>query len=355
MKKLLIVLLALMIVGVFAVAQDAPAASISVGAWGRGWINVSQTVLLPDGTASDAGVTAGPSWGGYGNRVGVSFNGSSENFGFFWNPGVDGTTMNPVCDQAKIWAKINPMIMVEIGKIQGDVLRGKLDDYGDILGMNGKDNIFARFYPNQGILLDITPMDGVYIGAALDAGSAGVLAEDAYKAIQVGFGYVIPEIGHLRAQYLGEGGAKAKADSAGMQVAFAYTGTESLLVDAGFTYWMESMYQMTAVVAASYSKDAFSTYDRIDANFGGDDGVLNAQVALQVGYVIQGPFALGAEVLFKGMSAVDADLDAKTVDIYPFVKLGYSNGYLKVGFDATVGLDDQDMVYAVPVQLEYWF
>jgi hypothetical protein len=351
MKKLLIVLLALTVVGGFVVAQDAPAASLSVGAWGRGWINVVQS----DGI--DTTVGAGPSWGAYGNRVGVSFNGSSENMGFSWNPGVDGTTMNAVCDQAKIFVKIGPMVKVEIGKIQGDVLRGKLDDYGDITGIKGKDNIFARFYPNQGLLLNITPMDGLYFGASMDTGdgTVDVSAEDAYKAIQIGAGYVIPEIGHLRAQYLGEGGTKAKADSAGMQVAFAYTGMEGLLVDAGFTYWLESAYQMTFAVGASYSKDAFSTYDRVDVNFGGDDGVLNLEAAAQVFYAVATPLSVGVEAVFRGMDATDSALDLKTVDIYPQVKLGYGNGYIKIGFDAQVGLDGQDMAYALPVQLEYSF
>jgi len=349
MKKLLIVLLALTIVGVFAVAEDAPA-SISIGGWGRMWFNV----IASDGV--DQFVSAGPGWAGNGGRVGVGFNGNSANMGFNWNPGVSNSGMTAVCDQAKIWAQINPMIKVEVGQIQGDVLRGKLDDFGDILPTQGKDNIFARFYPNNGLLLNITPMDGVYIGASVDATAAGgALAEDAYKAIQIGFGYVIPNIGHLRAQYLGEGGSKAKADSSGMQVAFAYTGMEGLLVDAGFTYWMESIYQMTFAVGASYSKDALSTYDRVDVNFAGDDQVLNLSAQAQVFYALAAPLSVGVEVAFAGMSNVDADLDMKTVDVYPIAKLGYSNGYLKVGFDAKIGLDDQDMAYAVPVQLEYWF
>jgi len=349
MKKLLIVLLALTIVGVFAVAEDAPA-SVSIGAWGRMWFNV----VASDGT--DSFVSAGPGWANDGGRVSVEFKGNSANMGFDWNPGVSNSQMTAVCDQAKIWAKISPMLTVQVGQIQGDVLRGKLDDFGDILPTSGKDNIFARFYPNNGILIDITPMDGVYLGASIDATSAGgAFAKDAYKAIQIGGGYVIPNIGHLRAQYLGEGGSKAKADSAGMQVAFAYTGMEGLLVDSGFTYWMESIYQMTAVVAASYSKDALSTYDRVDVNFSGDDQVLNLTAQGQVFYTVAAPLAVGVEACFSGMSNVDSALDAKVVDIYPIAKLGYSNGYIKVGFDAKVGLDGQDMAYALPVQLEYWF
>jgi len=148
MKKLLIVLLALTIVGVFAVAEDAPA-SISVGGWGRMWFNV----IASDGI--DQFVSAGPGWAGNGGRVSVGFNGNSANMGFNWNPGVSNSGMTAVCDQAKIWAQINPMIKVEVGQIQGDVLRGKLDDFGDILPTQGKDNIFARFNPDNGILLDI--------------------------------------------------------------------------------------------------------------------------------------------------------------------------------------------------------
>jgi hypothetical protein len=382
MKKLFVVLLALAVIGVFAFAQDAPAAKLSVGGWGRMWFNAVQSVNLPgyatgafgtaDGkAASDLGVTAGPGWANNGARVSVSFSGSSENMGFDWNPGVSNNQMTAVCDQAKIWAKISPMLTVQVGKIQGDVLRGKLDDFGDILPVGGKDNIFTRFNPSTGILLDVRPIDGVYLGASIDAG-AGTKATDAYKAIQIGAGYTIADIGLIRAQYIGKGGPKAYGTDAAIQAAFAYTGMAGLTVDAGATIPTNSDSQMRVSAGASYSAGPLSTYERADVEFGGPSGaVLNFMAAGQVFYTVADPLSVGVEVAFSGMgdgfTVTDYKNAAGTIigsgiakdnryfDIYPVVKLGYSNGYIKVGFDASVGLDGQDLKYALPIQLEYWF
>jgi hypothetical protein len=401
MKKLFVVLLALAVIGVFVFAQDAPAAKLSVGGWGRGWFNVYQVQLKPAVSpalvatkADDPSVGAGPGWAGNGPRVSVSFDGSSENVGFDWNPGVSNSAMTAVCDQAKIWVKINPMFKVEIGHIQGDVLRGKLDDFGDILGVSGKDNIFQRFNPSNGILLDVTPIDGVYIGAALDAtanlydsttfvASTSSFTKDVYKAIQIGAGYTIPNLGMIRAQYVGEGAGTALqlknsfdstdkhvyGQSGYFQAAFAYTGIAGLLIDAGVRIPSKvDVAQMLAAVGVSYTMDALSVYGRIDAKFGGNapttsltaGNQLNLSVAAQAYYTVAAPLSVGVETLYTGMSAyakadLGVDPNARTVDIYPVVKLGYSNGYLKIGFDAKVGLDSQDLTYAVPIQVEYSF
>jgi len=143
-----------------------------------------------------------------------------------------------------------------------------------------------------------------------------------------------------------------------IQAAFAYTGMEGLLVDAGFRMPTNADYQMLFDVAANYSKDALSVTVRENTYFGGDSDVyvLIYTSSAQVVYSLQAPLAVGAEFAFNGMSAYDIDdSDERILDIYPFVKLGYSNGYLKVGFDAKVGLDNAPLTYQLPVLLEYWF
>jgi hypothetical protein len=414
MKKLLIVLLALTVVGIFVVAEDAPAASLSVGAWGRYWFSPVATVAEPDPEgdpgdlrASTPFVTTGPDWGGKG-RVGVSFNGNSENVGFSWNPGMSGANFTAVCDQAKIWVKINPMIKLQVGQVQGDTLRGKFGDFGDMLPVSGEDVIFARFFPKAGLLVDITPMEGLYIGVALDSntpsfnwdissdtslsdladkaddyadwGTDGIPYAEYLKAIQIGAGYTIPNIGLARVQYIGAGGPMAATLSADdlaqfvtgvtlpagtvvaatgyIQAAFAYTGMEGLLVDVGFRMPTDPDFQMLMAAAARYSKDALSATVRGDASFGGDSDmyVVNYTAAAQVVYSLEAPLAVGAEIAFAGMSKYDIDdSDARTVDIYPFAKLGYSNGKLQVGFDAKMGLDDQPLTYQIPILFEYSF
>lgn len=368
MKKLFVVLLVLAVVGTVVFAEDA---KLSVGGWGRMWFNA----VSSDG--SDQYVSSGPGWAN-GCRVGVNFSGTSDNIGFNLNLDNNGgllgsdfskvagtpdpvtgtikitgyTISNMVGDQAKIWAVINPMIKVQVGKIQGDVLRGKLDDFGDILPVSGKDSIFQRFYPKSGLLLDLTPVEGAYIGAAVDAGSGGaaVKLSDAYKSIQIGGGYTIANVGMARVQYIG-----SAVDKGGViNAAFAYTGMEGLTADVGFKYPLDSDVQMHYAVAASYGKDALSVYGRLDGNFAGASGMdFNTSAALQAMYTVAAPISAGVEVAFAGMDA--AGSKTKTLDIYPLVKFSYGQGYLKVGFDYKAGLDSQDAQYNLPIQLEYWF
>jgi len=348
MKKLLVVLLALAVLGMAVSAE----AKLSVGAWGRGWFSP----IGSDGT--DQIVQAGPSWGGGAARVGVSFNGSSDNVGFSWNPGVDGKSMNAVCDQAKIFAKLNDMVTVQVGVIQGDVLRGKIGDFGDVCPSGGgEDDIFARFNPT-GLLLDLTPAPGIYLGAALGVPSTN-LVSDEFKAIQVGAGYTIEGMGMIRAQYIGTATSGAKGT---INAAFAFTGAEGVLVDAGVKYNLDSNIPIGVNVAAKYNKDALGIYVRVGANVAGDSAVY--QLALKGGlglyYTVAAPASVGVEVGYTGKcnTKVIPTTDTtnyESMDLFPQVKLGYSNGYLKVGFDAQVGLNSQKMNYKLPIQLEYWF
>jgi hypothetical protein len=353
MKKLFVVLLALAVIGTLVSAEDA---KLSVGAWGRMWmapIASNGTDQIVQGAATSWDYTSG-------GRVGVSFNGSSDNIGFAWNPGVNGSNMTAVCDVAKIFAKISPMLTVQIGRAQGDVLRGKIGNFGDLLPMSDEDAIFTRFFPQAGLLLDITPIDGVYLGASIDAPSGGTaLAKDAYKAIQIGAGYTITDIGMVRAQYVGPGGPKNADKDAYYQAAFAYTGMAGLTADAGVTLYGNSDYPILIAAGAKYSADALGVVARVGANVGGksDTYVFSFKGSAQLSYTVADPLAVGVEAAFAGMSPVKPSLqkDARTVDVFPFVQLNYSNGYLKVGFDATVGLDGQDLQYKLPIQLQYSF
>jgi hypothetical protein len=362
MKKLLIVLLALSVLGIFAVAQDAPAASLSVGAWGRGYYYP----YANDGV-NDAFVAAGPSWGsGYGARVGVSFTGTSENVGFAWNPGVDGSTMNPVCDNALIWVKLNPMVKVVIGMAQEDALRGKLGDFGDALGQAGNDAIFQRFYPKAGMILELTPAEGLFIAAALDSSTVLVKADagppvvvevdsdlvsDVYKAIQIGAGYTIANVGLARFQYIG---TAVTGDKGMIQAAFNYTGMAGLGLDVGVTYPLNSDTQTWVALGARYSMDALSLALQSKNSFMGKSGdKFCTQTMAQVEYLVAAPYAVGADAGINGMTPAGAK---GSFDVMPYVKAGFDKGFLKVGFAYMAGLDTGAKAkYAIPVELQYGF
>jgi len=360
MKKLVSVLFALLLVGSFAFAADP---GISFGGWGRMIFNATQ-----GGDSFDDNTTSmGPSWAS-GGRVKFSVAGNSDNAGFLTEIGTNGDGKAFVTDNAKIWIKINDMVKFQAGRIKQDVLRGKI---GDDAFFGNPDAVFQRFYPKAGLLVDLTPAEGVYLGAAIDAASGlkdkdgnpiyARTTEDAFKTIQVGGGYKIANLGHIRAQYIGGLDDAAKYINA----AFAYTAMEGLVVDAGVKFQTEAdAAQHTVQVDTSYSKDALSAIVRVGASFG--TGTASATVggttvtatyddlgisgSWDLSYVVAAPFAVG----FEGSVANQGD-DNLDYSILPYAKAGYSNGYLKAGFkyDSNDSGDSAD--WAIPIVLEYWF
>jgi hypothetical protein len=333
MKKLLVVLLALLAVG-FVFAEGTPA-SLTVGGWGRMWVSP----LSYNGT--DLDVTSGPAWGGNGGRVGVSFTGNSDNIGFTWNPGVTGNSMTPVCDNAAIWVKLNPMFKITVGEYEGDTLRGKIGgDASSIFTVGpSNDNIFQRFYPKTGLLLGITPIDAVYIGAAIDSAGTdnAVPGNDPYNTIQVAGGYTIANVGLARVQYI--------AKQQFIQAAFAYTGTAGLTIDVGGKYSIDSTVAQSANKVAlgfKYAADAFSVVGQDYFTFDGQD-----YLWVNAGYNLSAALTGGLEVTY-------ATAGGSMIEFMPYAKLPYSNGYLKIGF---YGKLDQASSFTcqLPIVLEYGF
>lgn len=367
MKKLVSVLFALLLVGSFAFAE------VNVGAWGR--LLVAPAASL-DG--SDNFAFAGPNWGGRQN-VGFAVGASNDHVGFALDVDYNGGNIG-FGDQAKSWIKVNDMFTVQMGMIQGDVLRGKIGDSGFlgaitgvtvieddplttdvdesvsapmVQGTTGKDDIFARFYPKAGMLFDITPAEGIYLGAAIDTSrdSEGVLTEDMIKKIQIGGGYVIADLGHLRAQYIGNVDDAAKY----LNVAFAYTAMEGVLVDAGLKYQMEDKAgKSTVAVSATYGADALSAVLRTMVGFGeaGENDELLLQVSADLGYVVADPLALGAEVSYK------KEGDPTGLTVAPYAKLGYAGGFLKAAFafsSFTETAGNDYTAWSIPILVEYGF
>jgi len=398
MKKLVSVLFALLLIGSLAFAQDAAKPSVNVGAWGRLMFVPASNVAgdLTDaldllGKDSDPLAFTGPGWGAGGMNVGFAVSASSDHVGSAVDLDVGGGSGLSFGDQSKAWIKINDMAKLQFGMIQGDVLRGKIGDSGFlgaisdlsivaddtttktvdetvkapyVVKATGEDTIFQRFYPKGGILLDLTPAEGVYIGAALDAGATGsVKTENMMKSVQIGAGYVIPNIGHIRAQYIGN--IDEKANLAGVMVdqpkyfnaAFAYTAIEGLLVDAGLKYqFVSDVGKSDAAVSATYKKDALSAVVRAAVFFGsakdaGGNDKLGYKASADVGYVVADPLAIGGEVAYQ------KDDDPMGITVAPYVKLAYANGFLKTGFAYSMFKDtDPDYsAWVIPVMMQYNF
>jgi hypothetical protein len=243
-------------------------AEISLSAWGRAVI----TPLAFSG--EDSSVSAATNTWDERPRIGFSVVGDSESerIGFiadlFWGGGIPG-----VGDNAKVWVKPFDFLKLTAGWFYEDNLRGTVGNTeftSWLLPNSGKgaDSIFTRFQATTGAHISVTPIDGLFVEAAI--GSSAILGsdeqsaraftnivnltmEDVYKAIHVGAGYKIPEIGFLRAQYIGNNRGKLKPniftgieegtilmrglsmnrDADVIEAAFQYSGLPGLNIDVG--------------------------------------------------------------------------------------------------------------------------
>jgi len=360
MKKLLVVLLALLTIGA------ALSAEIKLSAWGRFFmVPYSQVNNSADvgGTNPDPTVNAGPGWGGKG-RVGFQVNGVSDNVGFQLNVNSDpsGSPNISIGDQAKIWVKFNDMIKVEGGIVQFDGLRGKIGGNSPVCynGVGDEDTIFQRIYTGNGstyngssaavgMVAEIFPADGITIAASLDVGDTGF--NNAYSSMQVAAGYKIEGVGLARAQYIG--------DTKKIQAAFAYTGMAGLTVDASFTMIYDSSAQNIVVAAASYSKDALAAMVRtkvlLPATIGGVDKKLDLGLHGYGQYKIDSLISAGLEFAFPTIIG-KTDGGGMVLDASPYIRLGYGNGYFKAAVETEVPLDtNKQTKYQIPLVLEYYF
>ena len=208
-------------------------ADIGLSAWGR-------AVVTPFAfSGEDSSVSAATNTWDERPRIGFSVQGISENerIGFiadlFWGGGTPG-----VGDNANVWVKPFDFLKITAGWFNGDDLRGTVGNTeftAWLLPHGGydQDNIFTRFQATTGAHFAVTPLAGLFVEAAIgssailgsDAQSAraftnivNLTMEDVYKAIQIGAGYKIPEIGFVRAQFIGNNRKKLKPN--------IYTGIE---------------------------------------------------------------------------------------------------------------------------------
>lgn len=350
MKKVLVILLVSAFVSAFAFADG-----ITFGAWGRvGFIAAQQTGAgyVTTGTyPSWANNVAGTQFG----RVGVSVAGTSENIGFNVNIDSNGGDLN-IGDQAKAWVKFGPALTVQLGKVQGDALRGKVGgDAGiQVASFGDEDGIFQRFYPKAGILVDFTPVEGLYVGAALDTnqkdGAGVATTAAAFAAGQYGIGYTIKDIGQVRAQYRG---APTETGDKWIDAAFALTAVAGLTVDVAGHVNTDMNRASKAILGVAYGKDALALKLRTEVVMATNIG---AGVYLQGSYVVAAPLAIGADV------SLDAETKDRTnLTLCPWLKFGYDKGYAIIGFKYNVDMGVSSSTYtpnnswAIPMAIEFGF
>jgi hypothetical protein len=362
MKKVLVILLVSAFVSAFAFADG-----ITFGGWGR------SGYVFQGGTGSDT-VGTFPSWAA-GSRVGLSVHGASANVGFdvdWFSAGAQPQ----IGDNARVWVKPATWLRFDFGKAQIDDLRGKVgDDWGDSLpsylsiysAAGDNDGIFTRFYPSQGFVVSLTPVEGLFIGVALDSNkldSTGTATPAAAIAgIQVGAGYTIKDIGQVRVQYIGYSYSAGTATVAGVvngafvdangktyanalvtglvqtsalaksnsyiQAAFALTAVKNLTIDLGTkipvdTSAAAALDRSKVALGVAYGADGLNLTLRAVTLIGSDVGF---GVSLDGNYAVAKPLSLGVKVSYNGEVK-----DVGGLDLSPYATLNYANGTLGLGF-----------------------
>jgi hypothetical protein len=283
MKKLIALSVA------FALVATAAFAEVKVGVYARGSLGYGKD--SGDGAAQDkengywwAGDAAAPG-GGANATVGnmkteiriTAVNDDKTaganiwvDLGYLNATGIEGN--NNQVDNTHLWVKPVDAVKLTLGRYVDDALRGKvtLDDrfahFAGSVRPNG-DLIFKRFKSLglKGALVSVTPIEGLFIGfqpgnawgnatntvatASTPIGSAAVIklgeVQDG-NGFQVGAGYTLPNIGQIRAQYVGLGDRAvnkykgkpvmtvSSGDNAGIfEAAFAYTALKGYVFDLG--------------------------------------------------------------------------------------------------------------------------
>lgn len=328
-------------IAAIALAASSAFAGVGIGSWGRAiWAPVQ-------GDASGVSSWEGISWGGNTVRTGISIHGESENVGFNIDMNADGNSAG-IGDTAYFWAKPWSWLELKVGKVQDDTGRGN-GAYGIFnwkrmgLGSTGEDVTFTRFGNGaggqaNGAIVKVTPVDGLWIIAAMDVQDNQPAEKTYLDNAQYGAGYVIDGIGHIRAQYIGQ--------SKKVNAAFDLTAVENLFVTVGAYVPVDGNGGAANVNAyANLKLDAVSLH-----------ALVTTSIASDFGFGV----GIGADVdLGNGLGA-NFDVRYQETDLSFLAGLtkGLSNGMIGCGFQGNVGgLDtsSSSFSWAVPVVISAWF
>lgn len=368
---------------VLALVAGAAFADTYFGAWGR-------AVFVPfqyNGTSEEAYAGTGVGWANIPNMA-IYFAISGEQVGVEVNwdfaasdisdPNVGNGRDGPI----NAWWKPSDMFKMSLGWARDDRLRG-YDTVDSLHFLSGgmwdmNDIVFHRlstadwWNSKPGALLAFTPIDGLFVGAAINTGVLGsfyqwsyypyegtTVIKDIFKRSQYVAGYTIENIGLVRAGYFGSSGGYGGLPQL-MQLAFKLTAVEGLTIDLGFGYSIDSDLKdnkrnnMTLGLVAGYKTDVFS----VDLNFGaylggdkdeGEAGVI--RMMLTPAYILD--FAtIGANFIM----GTDFSGEENVLDIGAGLWLakGFGGGSIKTGvaFHKPAGKDSK-INLAIPFELTY--
>ena len=391
-------------------------AEITFGAWLR-------TLTAPVASnGEDTVVGTANSWGGGARTARIDINGVSEDgkAGFAMNVFNDMSMDISAGDRAVLWVKPVDMIKISVGKydspdngLRGDFCYGSwnwLRPYN--WGFDGEGLTFDGIW-RKGMMIEADPIEGLHAFVVIpmadaNADSYYTKAEDAYRNVQIGFGYAIDGVGKLKAQFIGddsyttdaEGDRDETMTTGQIGVAFDLNAVENLYVTVGARFgiadkdYRPDYIKMAFTAGASYqvsdamkfSVDGGYIQYQDDCTVRNDEAVDNVFfVGAGVDYTIMDGLSLAADVRYmsnvKGINTKDADAvknfkgygkdyDEGAISFLVGVnKSVSSNGSLGIGFQGAtngcgfvqsegkglVANEADDFVWAIPVSVSVWF
>ena len=203
------------------------AEGITFGAWLR-------CIAVPAANNGDETYTIGThSWGGAPRaaRLNVTAVAPDGNAGF--NMGMysdlDGTGKNSNGDEANLWVKPLDMVKVSYGKYDNGTLMGGvcLPSWDWIRPTStialGDEDLFMSKNDKTGLMVEVTPMENLYIQVMAPFTKDAEKAAATYKKLRGGFAYTVPGLVKVKGQYIGMGAAKGEDTEATAAVAGKWT------------------------------------------------------------------------------------------------------------------------------------
>ena len=359
-------------------------AEITFGGWGRAiWAPVASN-------GGDAVTFTSTSWGGDG-RIGFGMDFTSENVDMHADFKLEDGKAE-INDQLKIVVRPIENLSISIGKLQDDTLRGDCCfgswNWLRPSWISDEGITFSRTIDlNKGVAVKLTPVEGLVIlagipvanngGEATDMGHTSNLAEDAYKAAKVGFGYTIDGVGQIKAQFLGKGPNSnyGEDDTGDLEVAFKLSAVENLSAEVVFKMQIlddsDAANKHVALGARYQVNDACAVAASADVTlYGNSDKDPSMAFGAGVDYALDNGIGLCADVR---VAMPQNDIDP-SIGFMVGASKGFSNGKLSAGFQGVSvaensktglcgamkpakdgALEADGFVWAVPVCFEYFF
>jgi hypothetical protein len=200
------------------------AVSFAEGITFGAWLRVFATPVANDG--DETRTVATNSWGGSPraarlNVTGVAPDGKAGfNYGIYSNQ-EDGDTVFAGPDDANLWVKPIDMLTISYGIFDNNKLRGDLA-YGIWNWQRPKNAWYEadegllmtgmkQSGEHQGLLLEVEPMENLYVQALVPITNKAEKAADTYKKLRGGFAYTVPGLLRIKGQYIGMGASSTDA------------------------------------------------------------------------------------------------------------------------------------------------